>query len=228
MLTLLRKDLVVTWKAILIIEGLWIIEWLTVLRLEGMLSVSACATAILPILAFGIDDNGNGDALICSLPVRRRDIVRTRYVLAFLLCLAGLGMTWIVSALAQVLAPQVAVAHGIELTGVQAGGFVVIVVIFTSVTMPFLFRSGFRRGILECGAVLAGILVVLSIIEYVISLRLGYAMFRVKPFAGIVGFIRDGVQSLGIGGPLTVVTVLIGLWTLSMTSSTLFYESRDL
>ena len=99
------------------------------------------------------------------------------------------------SSLVRFLAPEAAAAHGIAFTAAHAVGFLLIVVLFSSLTTPFLFRSGFRRGILECGIVLAGVLVILTIIEYVISLRFGYAMFKATPFIGIVRLLRGAVGS---------------------------------
>jgi ABC-2 type transport system permease protein len=228
MFRLLRKDLVVSWKAILVIQALWLIQWLTVLRLESLLMLSAFATAILPLLAFGIDDSSNGDALICSLPVRRSDVVRARYLLTAILGVAGLGFAWLVATVAQFVAPDVAAGHGIEFTKTHAGGFLLIVMTFTSITIPFLFRSGFRRGIIECGFAIVGIGVVMTLGEYVISLRDGYAMFEATPFIGIARALGSMADSFGLATQTIAVAVLAGLVAMSMVASTRFYEARDL
>jgi len=65
--------------------GLWVVQWITVLRLENLMTVSTFATMVLPLLIFGTDTSSNGEALTCSLPVRRASVVKARYVVSAML-----------------------------------------------------------------------------------------------------------------------------------------------
>jgi len=67
MLALIRKDLVTSGQPILIVIGLWIVQWVTVLRLENVMTVGAFGTMVLTILIFGTDTSANGEAFTCSV-----------------------------------------------------------------------------------------------------------------------------------------------------------------
>ncbi|MBW2278968.1 MAG: ABC-2 transporter permease [Deltaproteobacteria bacterium] len=108
MLALIKKDLVTSRQPILIVIGLWVVQWITVLRLENLMTIGAFGTMVLPILIFGTDTSANGEVLTCSLPVRRASIVKARFVVAAILTLVGLCITGLLALAVQRFAPTLA------------------------------------------------------------------------------------------------------------------------
>jgi len=228
MLALIMKDLVTSRQSILIVIGLWIVQWITVLRLENLMTVAAFATMVLPILIFGTDTTANGEVLTCSLPVRRASIVRARFVVAALLTLFGLGIAWLLVQAMQAFAPALAVEKGVEFTLGGALGFVAVVAAMLGLLFPFLFHAGFRRGMIHCSVTVAVVLTLLTAAEYVVSVFQGYEMFQVKPFSGLASSL---VRMLEPAGPVvrrTLAVALLAGWVLaSLALSIRLFRRRE-
>ena len=85
---LLRKDLILNWKALGATYLLWSALWMGLpLRDAGgdfslglWSGLVAVACAFLPVMVIGREDKFRAAALTCSLPVTRKDIVISRYL----------------------------------------------------------------------------------------------------------------------------------------------------
>lgn len=228
MLALIKKDLVTSRQPILIVIGLWVVQWITVLRLENLMTVSTFATMVLPLLIFGTDTSANGDILTCSLPVRRASVVKARYLVSAMLLLTGLGVTWILATVTRAVAPELAASKGIEMTRGGVLGFVTVVAVMLGLLYPFLFRSGFRRGIIQSSIAIAGLFAALTGVEYLVSLRRGYEMFRVTPFSGIATGVLSALEPIGSPGLVVLASALVVAWIAgSMALSVRLFARRE-
>lgn len=228
MLALIRKDLVTSGQPILIVIGLWIVQWITVLRLENLMTVGAFGTMVLPILIFGTDTSANGEAFTCSLPVRRASIVKARFAVSAVLTLAGLGITWLLALVTRALAPELAAEKGVEFTARGAAVFVVVVALLLGLIYPFLFRAGFRRGMIHCSVATAALLALLTAAEYVVSINQGYEMFRVTPFSGLASGVNQVLAPVGHSMRAVLAVVALAMWMVgSAALSIRVFERRE-
>lgn len=104
-------------------------------------------TGLLPASLLSFDERSKWDKLAPMLPVTRREIVRSKYVMGFYLTLAAGALFFLGrAAVARVAAPK---AAAMALSATAVG------LLFQSVLYPFLFRLGVEKGRLAMGGVTA-------------------------------------------------------------------------
>jgi len=111
-------------------------------------------TGLLPVSLLSFDERSHWDRLARMLPVTRRDIVRSKYVMGFFLTLgAGVLMTLGRTVFGGLSLPEAAsLALGAAALGL----------VFQAVLYPFLFRLGVEKGRLAMG-ILVAVMVFLSL-----------------------------------------------------------------
>ena len=116
--------------------------------LGGMI-VLMCA--MIPITSFSLDHQAGWDVYELSLPVSRRDIVKSKYLLALILTLIGTGIS-IAIGLAYRL-----ITHSGDLLEALTVSYALFAVglIFASVLLPLIFKFGVEKSRLLLIAVFA-------------------------------------------------------------------------
>ena len=104
-------------------------------------------TGLLPASLLAYDERARWDRLVPMLPVTRRDIVRSKYVLGFFLAL-GAGVLLV---LGRVLTGRASLPEAAS----AALGAVALGLVFQGVLYPFLFRLGVEKGRLAMGGLVA-------------------------------------------------------------------------
>ena len=107
-------------------------------------------TSLLPASLLAYDERARWDRLAPMLPVTRRDIVRSKYVMGFFLALGAGALYWAGRAI-----------HGAFIPD-QAVSAVAIALIFQAFLYPVLFRYGVEKGRIAMGA-MTGITVFLCL-----------------------------------------------------------------
>ena len=107
-------------------------------------------TALLPASLLAYDERARWDRLAPMLPVTRRDIVRSKYVMGFFLALGAGVLYWAGRAI-----------HGVFIPD-QAAAAMALALIFQSFLYPVLFRYGVEKGRIAMAA-MTGIIVFLCL-----------------------------------------------------------------
>jgi hypothetical protein len=181
---------------------------------------SAVFISMIPILTLAREDKLQSVALSCSLPVRRDEIVRYRYISGWLVTLAGLvyvfGLAFLIP------------GATIDLDELLSLGtvffYLTIATFFLASVVPFVIRFGWTGlMIFLLGIQFLGVLALL--IPVLFDLKGGMAaLFRTLP-VGIANVMQI------LGAPvfyLSLVLILIGYNLVSWKISTVFFRSRDL
>jgi len=227
MQTLLRKDLILNWKALLQTYALWSALWLgyPILRPEGDASFDAWAAmvsiacAFLPVMAIAREDKFKAGALACSLPVTREAIVAARYVGGWLVALGGTAV-----AVAAMSAISVLGSTALSPATVALPVAVIVTIgLVLAVLLPFTLRFG-----------LAGVIGFLVLAQLAgIGLLLAAAMFGAGSGLGpLVGRAGGAIRSLReeLGPALFSACLVAAVLALNLAScrlSTIVYQRRE-
>jgi len=175
--------------------------------------------SFLPAMIVTREDKFKAVALVCSLPVDRRTIVRARYALGLLMAASGLLVAWVLASWVpgSVMRPGLLFSQGPILTAC----FVTVTLI--SLLLPFTLRFG-ALGLLLA---LAGFQVV-GIILFTVVQRLGSSVDNRVAERIVQGIltVREALGSTGFTGLL--VLCLLCLLALSVAVSERVFESRTL
>ncbi len=159
MIGLVLKDILVLRKAIRIYIAMLV--FYLILTLSGafdemmMTGFISLFTMMLPISSFSYDELARWDKFAAALPVSRRGIVGSKYLLAFLLGViaeALIAVTAVILSLIKHAAPG-----EILLTGLVC---VAIGLLMNSILLPLLFKFGAEKGRLLTMAVIAVIFLI--------------------------------------------------------------------
>ncbi len=237
MLKLCYKDYLATrwlWLSVAALFVLYIIQPMGQTMIIMMLGVLAVYAALLVTLIF--EDQGKTETLYASLPLKRRTIVRGRYLLGGLIILGGaaviFGSAALILDLLEAPAYDEALSPLLSFEGIA--GFLFAAVLLLAVFLPLYYKFGLGRGNIIYLGVLFGLLLVLAGLERIASgtLRITPPLitghFLKDPGRGTIGLIGSAKEVLGL--PLFIASslVLLSLATaLSLRFSTRFYESKE-
>lgn len=226
---LLRMDLILNWKPLVLTYVLWSALWLggpaigtsgdlTFGVWSGMVSVSC---AFLPIILVGREDKFKAWALACSLPVTRDTIVRARYVGGWIVALAGVAVA-------------VAAMGALSLAGIKpllppTSMLPVVVVTVSGITLALMMPLPFRFGILG----LIGFLVATQLLGIIVLLA--SALFQMQAVQVVESAVKNavaaGARLYDALGPVAFSAVLLAavaaLNVASYGLSAWIYRRRD-
>jgi ABC-2 family transporter protein len=215
---LIRKDLLLTRKRLLLNAGLLLVFVIFLLHWGDIpVGLFAGALALMfsfsPVTVVAHEDKSRAVALGCSLPVRRRDIVRARYLLGLGLGVVGLAGAWLL-ALAWPWSPYNAAALLAPATLLTALG---VLVVSMALFLPLAIRFGFV-GIM---IVLVG-LQVLGVSDLFLANRFGIAHDTTLSLDWLHSLLGDA------GFFVTAFAALAVLLAASLQVSTSLFERQDL
>lgn len=98
----------------------------------------------LAITSFSYDTAAKWDRYALSLPVTRKEVVASKYLLSILLCLVGTAFSFPISALALTIRP--AEGFGLREHLYTTGALLCAAAFFISILLPLTFRFGVEKG----------------------------------------------------------------------------------
>lgn len=141
-------------RTVLLISSLFIVIILTLGNMDLFLCTIMLMFSATSITSFVCDNQSGWDAYVMSLPISRRDVVMSKYMLSFLLALAGgllaLLVRWIKGLLNNI--------SDFSETLIFAYSLFVAAVILISIFLPLVYKFGVERSrmILIAVAVIPG------------------------------------------------------------------------
>ena len=185
-----------------------------------------------------IDDIYRTDPLFGSLPLRRSDVVKARYLSSGGIILGGLFLLLGTGHFLGFLFPTDNVNLGPILGGRAAVAFLILAALLVSFFLPFYFRLGLGRAIFAFMGTFLGILILASGAVKIIALSSGQSVvdllglerdFWFSPSTPLVEGIRAGQNALGLPlFALILIAVFSGIIFLSLRLSISFFNQRDL
>jgi len=160
MITLIKKDFILHKKAILVFLTM-VIFYFPVLTAttngRSVLAISFLYSAMLPLMIFIREDKFKGNALFCSLPFTRRQIVLGRYLSSWVLMVAGMLYCLALSVLINYLFFENTHLfwEKVSLRGILSGFLFLSFIIL--IWFPLNFRFGIGKGMVV-GFLLIGLL----------------------------------------------------------------------
>jgi hypothetical protein len=225
LLKVIRKDLLLTRKRLLLNAGLFFVFLIVLVHAgdapaELFAGSAALMFSFVPVTVITQEDRCRAATVGCSLPVRRRDVVRARYLLGL-----GFGVAGVVAAflLALVLpgSPYGASALFSPSTVLIA---LTVLALSLALLLPFTIRFG-----------LIGILValvafqVLGLVVLFVANRFGITAGVRKTIGAAAAVVSEFHASLGDAGFFIAVLVLLtALLALSVRVSTILFEGKEL
>jgi ABC-2 type transport system permease protein len=206
---LIIKDFLVlkkTGRVFLMILGLYLVMTIFMNTDMGPLMVFICG--MLSISTFAYDEQAKWDSFALTMPISKRDLVRSKYVLAVILCFIGAMAGVILSVASNLDAPfidwsGILMASGIALCASY---------LFNSLALPLLYKFGAEKSrviLLACYAVpLIGASLVMNELE-----KSSGALLR--------------LQSLLNLGAILLPFVTIAVLFVSYLISLRIYEKKD-
>lgn len=224
MRNLIFKDLILN-KRYLLGIGIFYVAYLGFFgsRLNSprlALMIGAFMSALLPLLNYTREDKFKAALLSCSLPSTRQQIVRSRYVLSWLLMIAVYVL--IVPAVAFFPGGKLGLASLVNVHSVFL--YLAVVTLVFAVLMPLLLRFGLvGMFVFLIGMQVLGLVVMVLESRKLVHLDLG----------GVVSRIAAGLRSLNaaLGSPAYFALLFAGLVLLNLASlacSTFLFKRKDL
>jgi hypothetical protein len=224
MRNLIFKDLILN-KRYLLWVGVFYVAYLGFFgsRLSSprlALLVGAFMSALMPLLNYTREDKFKAALLSCSLPSTRKQIVRSRYVLSWLLMLAVYLL--IVPAMAFFPGGKLGLASLVNVHSIFL--FLTVLTLVFAVLMPLLLRFGLvGMFVFLIGMQVLGIAVMVLESQKLVHLDIRGAVARVA----------GGLRSLNaaLGGPAYFALLFVGLVLLNLASlagSTFLFKRKDL
>ncbi len=216
------------WYFLMVLAN-WILYSFAMTRFGLYINGSLIFTMILPVIFILVDTAHNTEILNCSLPVKRRTIVRARYSSSCIMILAGFLITLILGAgVENMMEIEMQIAS--DLLSIQGIAlFILIAMSATAILLPFYYKYGLRTGFPVFLGFAAAVLIILSGIEYIISIIRGYEMFMMPIFSGIITFVAEFSSEIGtIPFRILSLVVIVSIVLLSMKLSEKYYDKRDL
>jgi hypothetical protein len=238
MLKLCYKDYLAgrwLWLTVAVLFILYIIQPMgqtTIIMTLGVLAVYAALS-----VSMIFEDQGRTETLYASLPLKRRTIVRGRYLLAGLIVVGGAAVVFGSAALTLALlkAPAYEKALSPLLSAEGIAGYFLAAVFLLSSFLPLYYRFGLGRGNLLYFSGLFALLLGLGGIERLASgpLHLISPLFTADflgdPAGGLLGLIGSAGETFGPFLSDVFVLSLLSLFILaSLRLSTRFYDRKEL
>jgi hypothetical protein len=238
MLKLCYKDYLAgrwLWLTVAVLFILYIIQPMgqtTIIMTLGVLAVYAALS-----VSMIFEDQGRTETLYASLPLKRRTIVRGRYLLAGLIVVGGaavvFGSAALTLALLKAPAYEKALLPVLSVDGMT--GFLFVSAFLLAVFMPLYYRFGLGKGNVIYVGGLVAFLVIMTGLERLASRTLHLigpvftADFLRDPARGLLGLIGSTREALG---PTLFICCILGVLTVlvatSLRLSTSFYDKKEL
>lgn len=234
MLTIVRKDIAVVaafgWLIVWLVAPSYLVPAIAAARTGRVflwVNVAFAAAAIVSVCL--LDARSGADRFIHSLPVRRADVVRARYVTAGALAVIVLGIgaaAGVIRLLASAssgeawprwLAPDIGLAY------------VIVMAIIISIYLPCYFRWGYGAGTVVAAALLAGLAIAGDVAGGMMGAGdIGASMFAGLPRGMIVRMTvlaaeRWGLFAVSTGGVVAAALLLTASAALAVRA----YEDRQ-
>jgi hypothetical protein len=224
MRNLIFKDLILN-KRYLLGIGMFYVAYLGFFgsRLSSprlALLIGAFMSALMPLLNYTREDKFKAALLSCSLPSTRKQIVRSRYVLSWLLMIAVYLL--IIPAMAFFPGGKLGLASLVNVHSIFL--FLTVLTLVFAVLMPLLLRFG----LVGMFVFLIGMQVLGIVVMVLESQKLVHLDIR-----GAVARVAGGLRSLNaaLGGPAYFALLFVGLVLLNLASlavSTFLFKRKDL
>lgn len=217
------QDLLMNRTTLVVNVGIFVITWVVFVFL-GIDSARATAVfaglmaAFLPVTIITREDRANAMALVCSLPVTRRTIVRGRYALGVVLVLAALTLILTIVTVLPTELPADALFGPTPLLTALGVSFLIM-----ALMMPVTLRLGFN-GLMILMVALQVLGVTLLVLTQMTGAVLDEGILR-----AIVTGVARAAAVLGTPGfHLALLALLLAALALSYRVSVALFERREL
>lgn len=229
MINLVKKDFIVSKFYLFAVPGVWAVHGLAAFGLNRYIPAGILLSIAMPSIFVVLEAFYKSDTLHCSLPVRRSTVVHARYFSSFIMVTVGLILTLIFGAVFHNLLPKAGEDFQTLMTLQGILGFLLLVVLFLSFLLPFIFRFELFKGLVVAVSTVIIIVAILWGVECLISIKQGYEILKVPAFKGVIGIIRGWLNVLGTAIVNILMVCLMAVTVLiSVKLSARFYTRRDL
>lgn len=217
------QDLLMNRTTLILNTAIFAATWVvfTYLGIDSARAVAVFAglmAAFLPVTIITREDRANAMALVCSLPVTRRTIVRGRYALGVLLVLGALALILTIVAAMPTALPAGAIFEPTPLLIALGVSFLIM-----ALMMPVTLRLGFN-GLMVLMVALQALGVVLLVLT-----QLTGAVVDERIIAAIVTGVARAATVLGTPGfHIALLALLVAALGLSYRVSVALFERREL
>ncbi len=229
MYNLIEKDFrAMKWYFVMIMAN-WLLYSFAMFRFGYFVQGCSIFTIFLPMIFLLVDTAHNSESLIYSLPVKRQQIVRARYLSSLIVLTFGLLITLLLGyTIENLTGSQDAMLESL-FTISGAFAFVLKALVMTAFILPFFYKYGLRTGFPVFMGFLLAVTLILLGAEYIISITRGDDMFMMPIFSGIITVIAEFSNEIGMI-PFRVLSlvIIVSLVLLSMKLSEKYYNKRDL
>ncbi|MCP4724496.1 MAG: ABC-2 transporter permease [bacterium] len=229
MYNLIEKDFrVIKWYFVMFMAN-WVLYSFALFRFGLFIPGCSVFTILLPMIFLLVDTAHKSESMICSMPVKRNEIIRARYLSSLIILTFGLLITLLMGFTIENLTDSKDALIGSLFTISGALGFVLKAMVMTAFILPFYYKYGIATGFPVFMAFLLAVILILLGIEYVISIMRGLDMFMMPIFSGIITVIAEFSNEIGMI-PFRVLSlvIIVSLVLLSMKLSEKYYNKRDL
>lgn len=143
MIGLIKKDLLMTIGNLKTLGIIFVAFTLMAINGNGnLVFVPALISIMTMITTFSYDEYNKSDAYISTLPKGKRNAVRSKYISTLIIALSSLILTFLMSIIIELTKNHIEV-EGIVSSTVGCG---VGVILFQSVSYPFIYKYGVEKG----------------------------------------------------------------------------------
>lgn len=141
---LIKKDLLMQKKSLLFALIYLILFTLTIAKNEpmGLILGILVVTYLLAIGSASLEDKNDSDIMLLSLPIKKKSIVLSKYVLVYLVATVTFIFDYILYFMVDLLNIPVEI-FPITFTGFA--GAVIAVTLFSSISFPLIFKLGYAK-----------------------------------------------------------------------------------
>ncbi len=228
-LNLVKRDFAVSKFYLIVAVLVWILYGVQAFMFNMYAATGLLFTMFLPSIFIIMDTFFKAEIQFCSFPVKRTTVVYARYISSLILIMSGLILTAFLGLIFDAFLSAEDKSFKILMTWPGIAGFLFSVILFISIIMPFIFRFGLVKGLVIFVSAVVSCILVITVIEYIISVNQGYVMFTKPYFRGITRLTAEYINSSGtLFLKIQSAAVLIAVPVLSVFLSKRFYNKRDL
>ena len=209
MLGLVYKDLMVMRRTLLLYGAMGIVYGIIAIYGDqyGMVfALMMIVSAMVPVSAISYDERSKWDKIVNTMPLSRKEIVLSKYLLAILLT----AISSVIIFAFYMLVPEMPLEEKAVITAVMA----MMAMIYQAALMPVMFKFGSEKG----RTMMLAILFVPAVLIFAIG------EMNIIDVNAAISFLERNEAMI----PYLMVGFVLAIYSLSMALSVKIYEKKDL
>lgn len=209
MLGLVYKDLMVMRRTLLLYGAMGIVYGIIAIYGDqyGMVfALMMIVSAMVPVSAISYDERSKWDKIVNTMPLSRKEIVLSKYVLAILLT----AISSVIIFAFYMLVPEMPLEEKAVTTAVMA----MMAMLYQAALMPVMFKFGSEKG----RTMMLAILFVPAVLIFAIG------EMNIIDVNAAISFLERNEAMI----PYLMVGFVLAIYSLSMALSVKIYEKKDL